>query len=396
MRRGWLLLTVALILGGVGYWWLVWRSPQTPSGAALWKTEPVRRGDLRPEITSTGTVVAAKSTVLLWQASGRVAFITALGKQVEREEVIARLAKDSWPQALVSAQAQLVDLRQQLERLQMVGEAQAWQQLAEARYQEDRARKNLESIYDRIADGENISDITVERYESAKALATAQREYAEKVYEAWQQGEAPELQSLQAQIAALEALLRTAQLTAPFTGTVTWVYTPEDTMVQPGMQALRLDDLRTLYVEADINEFDAAQVQEGQEASFSFDGIPYTLFHGVVEEVALVGTVDPQSGLIQFRVRIRMTDPDERIKPGMTAAVTIYGDVQTDVLLVPSRAIRVVEGQPTVYVLRDEVPTPVPVKLGLSSEAYTQVLEGDLKEGDLVVLNPPTPSAFGP
>lgn len=396
MRRGWLLLTVVLILGGLGYWWFVQRPPASGTGTDLWRTEPVRRGDLRPEITSTGTVTAAKSTVLLWQASGRVAFIAPLGQQVSQGDVIARLAEDSWPQALVSAQAQLIDLRQRLERLQVVGEAQAWQQLAEARYQEDRARKNLESIYDRLADGENISDITVERYESAKALATAQREYAEKVYQAWKQGEAQEIQSLKAQIAALEALLRTAQLTAPFTGTVTWIYTPENTLVQPGMQALRLDDLHTLYVEADINEFDAAQVQEGQEATFSFDGLPYTLFHGVVEEVALVGTVDPQSGLIQFRVRIRMTDPDERIKPGMTAAVTIYGDVQQEVLLVPSRAIRVVEGQPTVYILQGDTPTPVPVKLGLSSEAYTQVIEGDLQEGDLVVLNPPTQFTFGP
>ncbi len=395
MRRVLIVLTLFLFVGGIGYWWFSRDNTETVA-RPLWKTEIVRRGNLEPEVTATGTVVSAKNTVLFWQVTGRVESIASLGESVKAGDVVARIAPDSWPQSLVSARAQLVDLRQQWERLQILGEAQAWQTLAEARYQEDRARQNLESIYDKIADGESISQLTVERYESAKALATAQREYAETVYQRWKEGKAPELEALQAQIEALEALLATAELTAPFDGTVTWVYTPTGTVVQPGMQALRLDDLRTLYVEADINEFDAAQVREGQKATFTFDGIPYTVFEGIVEEVALVGTVDVQSGLIQFRVRIRMENPDEQVKPGMTAAVTIYGDIQEDVLLVPSRAIRVVEGQPTVYVLRDGVPTPVPVKVGLSSEAYTQILEGDLREGDPVVLNPPTESAFGP
>ncbi len=394
MRRA-LFLVVVLILVAAGGWWFLQPSSgevETPR----WQTEPLRRGTLRPEVAATGTVQSARSAVLVWQASGRVAFIASLGQQVRAGDEVARLAEDSWPQSLLSARAQLAELRQQLERLQAIGLAQAWNQYAEALYQEDRAQKNLESLYDRIADGETVSDITLQRYESAKALATAQREYAERIYRLWQQGQAPELQVLQEQIQALEALLATARLTAPFDGQVTWVYTPQHTLVQPGMQALRLDDLTTLYVEADVNEFDAAQVAVGQQATFTFDGIPYTTFRGEVEEVALVGTLDPQSGLIQFRVRLRMVDPDERIRPGMTAAVTIYGQPLEDVLLVPTRAIRVVEGQPTVYVLRGGMPQPVPVRLGLASEAYTQVLEGDLQEGDPIVLNPPSPSAFGP
>lgn len=394
MRRillslGIVFLAVLAVMG-----WLQ-RQPQEET-QPRWQTEPLRRGTLRPEVAATGTVQSARNVVLVWQASGRVEYIASLGQEVQTGEEVARLAEDSWPQSLLSARAQLAELRQQLERLQAIGLAQAWNQYAEALYQEDRAQKNLESLYDRIANGETVSDITLQRYESAKALATAQREYAEQQYQRWQQGQAPELLVLQEQIQALEALLATARLTAPFSGQVTWVYTPQHTLIQPGMQALRLDDLSTLYVEADVNEFDAAQVAPGQQASFTFDGIPYTTFQGLVEEVALVGTLNPQSGLIQFRVRIRMLNPDQRIRPGMTAAVTIYGQPLEDVLLVPTRSIRVVEGQPTVYVLRGNLPQPVPVRLGLASEAYTQVLEGDLKEGDLIVLNPPSPSAFGP
>ena len=395
MKRKLLWIGALLLVLALGYWWFgLGTSRSVEEASPTWKTEPARRDTLRPEVPSTGTVVATRSTTLFWQTSGVVQTISEAGLRVLSGQTVAQLDPDSLPQGLLSARAQRMDLQNQLERLQTLGEAQAWNQYAEALYQEDRAKENLESLYDKIADGEVVSDITLQRYESAYALAQAQREHAEKVYQRWKEGRAPEVQVLQAQIQALDALLATSELRAPFAGTVTQVWTPAGTWVQPGMQALRIDDLSRLYVEADIGEFDVALVKEGQDATFTFDGIPYETFHGIVAEVAPVGTLDPQSGLIQFRVRILMKDADERIKPGMSTAVVIYGEPLEDALLVPSRAIRVVEGQPTVYVLRDGMPTPVAVKLGLSSGAYTQILEGDLEAGDLVVLNPPTASFF--
>ncbi len=373
-----------------------WGQPGETAESTTWQTEPVRRGTLRPQIAATGTVYPRRSTVLVWQTSGRVATIVAVGDEVRAGQVLARLAEDTWPQSLLSARAQLLDLREQRARLEVVGLAQAWNQYAEARYQEDRAEKNLQSLYDQIADGEAVSEVTLERYESLKALAEAQRRYAAEVYQRWQEGNPPELQRLDAQIQALEAALATAVLTAPFDGTVTQVWTEAQTWVQPGMQALRIDDLTQRYVEADINEFDAPWVRAGLAARLSFDGLPYETFTGTVERVAPVGEVDPQSGLTQFRVRIRLDTDDPRVRPGMTAAVTIEGDPVEDVLLVPNRAVRVVEGRPTVYVLRAGELVPVPVKLGVTSDVYSQVLEGDLQDGDRVVLNPPTPSAFGP
>lgn len=368
---------------------------QVPAAAA-WQTDLVRRDTLRPQFSATGQVKAAHSTILIWQTSGLVARIAQVGQQVKAGETVAELDPNTWSQPLLSAQAQLLQLEQQWEQLRIVGEAQAWNNYAQALYQEDRAKQNLETIYEKIADGEAVSDITVERYESAYALAQKQREYAEKVYQQWKQGRAPELTQLEAQMQALKAQLATAYLTAPFDATVTQVFTDVGTWVQPGMQALRLDDLSVLYVEVALNEFDAPHVHPDLQVQFTFDGIPYTTFHGVVEQVSPVAIVDPASGVTQFTVRIRMTDADERVRPGMTAAVTIYGDEVTDALLVPTRAIRVVEGQPTVYVLRNGVPTPVAVKVGLSADVYTQILEGDVKEGERVVLNPPSASPFGP
>ncbi|NPA30647.1 MAG: efflux RND transporter periplasmic adaptor subunit, partial [Chloroflexi bacterium] len=380
-----------------GFW--LWKKNQSPTPASTpqWQTQTLTRGDLRATVGATGEVEADRSARLIWQTAGRVARAPQVGDTVSAGQVLMELARDSWPQSLLQAEAQLLDLQQQYQRLQQVGLAQAWNQYAEARYQEDRAEQTLQSLYDQIAEGEVISDITLERYESAKALATAQREYAEQVYREWKEGSPPDLAKIEAQMAALQSALDLARLTAPFDGTVTAVYTPVDTPVQPGTLALRVDDLDTLWVVADITEFDIPTVDVGQEVEVVFDGLPYQTFHGVVEEVAAVGTPDPASGAMNFPVRIRLTDADERIRPGMTAAVTIFTQTYSDVLLVPNRAVRVVDGQPTVYVLRNGQPEPVTVRLGASSGEYSVLLEGDLAEGDAIVLNPPgQDTLFGP
>jgi len=77
------------------------------------------------------------------------------------------------------------------------------------------------------------------------------------------------------------------------------------------------------------------------------------------------------------------------VRPGMTAAVNIVVEQIEDVLLVPNRAVRVRDGERIVYVLRGGQLEVVPVVLGASSDTDSQVLESDLRVGDLIVLNPP-------
>ena len=79
----------------------------------------------------------------------------------------------------------------------------------------------------------------------------------------------------------------------------------------------------------------------------------------------------------------------------MTAAVTIQVKEVKDALLVPNRAVRVVDGQRVVYILKDGVLTPVTVRLGATSDSMSEVVGGDLQEGDTIVLNPPS-NTFGP
>jgi HlyD family secretion protein len=89
-------------------------------------------------------------------------------------------------------------------------------------------------------------------------------------------------------------------------------------------------------------------------------------------------------------VSIELTDADELVKPGMTAAVSIVVKEVKDVVLVPNRAVRLVNQERVVYVLVNDQPKQVKIQLGSSSDTMSVLVGGDLKEGDLIILNPPS------
>jgi HlyD family secretion protein len=89
-------------------------------------------------------------------------------------------------------------------------------------------------------------------------------------------------------------------------------------------------------------------------------------------------------------------DPDPAIKPGMTAAVNITVEQLTNVLLVPNRAVRMRNGQRVVYVLRNNQSTVVDISIGATSDTNSEVIQGDVKAGDKVILNPPIEIPTGP
>ena len=93
---------------------------------------------------------------------------------------------------------------------------------------------------------------------------------------------------------------------------------------------------------------------------------------------------------MNFPVTVELKDADAAIKPGMTAAVNIVVEQIDNALQVPNRAVRVVNGQRVVYILENDQPTAVAIQLGASSDLYSEVTDGDIKEGDLVILNPPS------
>ena len=111
-----------------------------------------------------------------------------------------------------------------------------------------------------------------------------------------------------------------------------------------------------------------------------------------VVEVTQAGTVE--DGVVNFTITVELTDADSLVKPGMTAGVNIVVEELRDVLLVPNRAVRLVDGERVVYILENGQPMKKSIRLGSSSDTQSIVAGGDVTEGDLIILNPP--AEFGP
>jgi HlyD family secretion protein len=184
-----------------------------------------------------------------------------------------------------------------------------------------------------------------------------------------------------------QAIVNQAQLTAPFAGTVAETYSMSGDQVSPGTLGFRVDDVSRLLVDVQVTEVDINSIQVGQPVTVMFDAILGAEYNGKVVDVAQAGEI--AGGSVSFTVTVELTDADAQVKPGMTAAVTVTVKELADVLLVQNRAVRLVEGQRVVYVLRNGIVEQIAITLGASSDSSSEVVAGDLKEGDLVILNPP-------
>ena len=264
--------------------------------------------------------------------------------------------------------------------------AYALSQLSQARKNRDRALANLNYAMS-MPDPEDI-----ERADAQVEVALAQLEDAQREVDRLKNGTDPdEIAAAEARVAAIEATLSYRSLEAPFAGTVTQINSKVGDQVSPGTLSLRLDDNSQLLVDIDIPEVDINQVKVGQPVKMTFDAISGDDFSGEVTEVAEVGTVSANG--VDFRVTVKIDrEVCETcdIRPGMTAAVNIEVEKLEDVLLVPNRAVRFENGKRVVYLLKNNsTPEPVEIEIGGTSDAFSEVIGGDVKEGDVVVLNPP-------
>lgn len=157
------------------------------------------------------------------------------------------------------------------------------------------------------------------------------------------------------------------------------------------------NDLTQMQVIADVDEADIGEVLEGQSVSFTVDAFPEDTFRGKVTQVRLQPTTT--SNVVTYEVVVNAPNPDYKLKPGLTANITITTEEKDDILMVPSKAlrfrpetgktnsdtIRAAAATKTLWVKSpDGNIAPVKVNVGVSDGIYTEV-SGEIKEGDLVV-----------
>lgn len=252
------------------------------------------------------------------------------------------------------------------------------------------ARQNLENAkrdLNFLVQNPNEKELAIS--EGKVALARAEYEDAQREWERLKDGPDPDdIVAAESRIASIEATIGLAQIAAPFGGTVTEVIGMTGDQVSAGSAVFRLDDLSRLFVDVEVPEIDINRILIGQSVDLSFDAISNKTYQGRVHSVAQVGRV--QNGLVNFSVVIEILNADEQVLPGMTAAVNIIISQIEDALIVPNRAIRLVDNQQVVYILKNGEPIAVNITIGSSSDSMSEVIAGDLKEGDKVILNPPS------
>jgi HlyD family secretion protein len=220
------------------------------------------------------------------------------------------------------------------------------------------------------------------------AVLQAQVDDARRRWERLKVGPDPaEVEAARSRVTAAEAAVGLQRLAAPFAGVITQVNNLPGDQIEPGSLAFRLDDLSTLLVELPVSEVDVNRLQVGQPASITLDSVPGVVYDGEVVAVSQVGSL--AGGVAQFHVKVKVIDADGNVRPAMTALAQIVITELEDVLLAPARAVRFLDGQRVLYVLRVGKLQPVEISLGLASDEEVQVTGGDLQPGDLVVLNPP-------
>ena len=339
-------------------------------------TAPVTRGSVVQNVAATGTLQAVTTVQVGSQVSGTIKALHAdFNTEVHKGEVVAELDPSLF-------QTQVEQARASLLRLQ-----------ADA----DRSRVDVEDTQVKLKRAQELW--------SQQLIARADLDTAET---AARQAQAA-VKSAEAQITQAQAALNQNQVNldhtiirAPIDGIVISRNVDVGQTVASSLQAPTLfviaNDLTRMQVNASIDESDIGRITAHQPVSFTVDAYPGETFSGTVSQVRLDPKVD--SNVVSYTTIIDVPNPDMKLKPGMTATVSVEIARADDVLKVPTSALRFTPSTETgndarragrgqnnqgrVWILEDEMPKAVPVTVGISDGATTTI-GGPLAEGTRVV-----------
>lgn len=201
-----------------------------------------------------------------------------------------------------------------------------------------------------------------------------------------------------AQIALADYSIR-----APFGGTIATVAAKAGQRISNGGAVATIVTDRKI-AELSLNEVDATKIALKDKATLTFDAIDELTLTGSVDEIDTVGTVT--QGVVSYTVKISFDSQDDRIKPGMTVNASIITEAKTDVLSVPSSAVKSQNGASYVLVFTPALdtaagtqgiasrvePVRVPVEIGITDDTNVEILSG-LTEGEQIVTRSTTAAA---
>ena len=374
MKKALAAIAVSVLVVAAAYLAVSWRSgAKTPP----YRTAPVARGEIAETVLATGTVNAVTTVSVGSQVSGTIQKIYVdFNSRVQKGDLIARIDPRLFEASLLQARGSLGNARAALERAEVL--------LVDT---ERTFRRNRELVKDGF-----VAQADVDSAQTAYETAIAQRKSAEA-----------QVRQAEGTVSAAETNLRYTTIRSPVDGIVISRNVDAGQTVAASFQTPTLftiaQDLTKMQIDTNVDEADIGRVRSDLATTFTVDAYPGRIFEGTVVQVRNSPIVT--QNVVTYNVVVRVDNRDLALKPGMTANVSIRVRKLADVLKIPNAALRFrpsvsvsKKGEEKeekrgsrVYILGpDRKPRDVPVKTGIHDEKHTQLLEGNLKEGDLLVV----------
>ena len=358
-KKTWIIViaVVAIVIGAVYYF-----MGGKKQSAVSFETSKVERTSIKNSITATGTIEPVTSVTVGTQVSGIVSKLYVdYNSVVKKGQVIAELDKTNLTSELKTAQANLSSAQSTLNYEQ--------------------------SNYNRYQTLFNKGLVSADEYETAKLSYLKAKEQVNTSRESVQKA---------------QTNLGYATITSPIDGVVLSKSVEEGQTVAASFNTPELftiaQDLTDMRVIADIDEADIGGVKEGQRVSFTVDAFPDDHFEGQVTQVRQQATTE--SNVVTYEVVISAPNNDLKLKPGLTANVTIFTMEKNNVLAVPAKALRFTpnealltkqqkvedcEGDFKVWTKDGETFKAHKVEIGTTNGLLTEIVSGVSEGTDVLV-----------
>jgi HlyD family secretion protein len=353
------------------------------------KTEKVAKGDLHASVTATGTMSAVTTVLVGTQVSGTIRqLLVDYNSIVRKGQLLAQIDSAVFQAQVEQARANLQSAAANVEKSEAA--------MLDAKRTMERNR----TLFDRNFIARSDLDTSETNYQSARAQVNVSKAQVEQAR------------------AALQMAMTNLQYTrilSPVDGMVISRNVDVGQTVAASFQTPTLfniaQDLTQMQIDTNVDEADIGKIVVGQPVQFSVDAYPDIVFNGKVSEIRNAPTT--VSNVVTYVVVIKVSNPEFKLKPGMTANVTIIIDQKQGVLKIPNAALRfkwtegeAAEGKKAgasqqkqeagkestgrrtqgIWILENGKPKRLPVSTGISDGNHTEIVAGDVKEGDAVIL----------
>ena len=366
-----------IILVATTAWYLV----KKENGAPQYKTATLQRGDLDAKVTATGTVNAVTTVLIGTQVSGTInALYVDFNSPVTKGQLLAQIDPATIQAQVDQAVASLLSAEANLKKAQA--------SLLDARRTYERNKQLMANNF--------IAQSDLDTSETNAQAADAQLDAAKA-------------QVLQGRAALSQAQtnLRYTRIVSPVNGTVISRSIDVGQTVAASFQTPTLftiaQDLTKMQIDTSVDEADIGKVKVNQDVRFTVDAYPDINFTGKVSEVRNAPTT--VQNVVTYDVIVQVNNAELKLKPGMTANVSIITESRKGVLLVPNSALRFrpqAEGDgstnavkkratgnkgPAIWILENNKPKQKKITTGISDGSLTEVVSRELKEGQEVIVS---------